>query len=84
VQAYLRQQNAILARADQRPLLPTIRCPTLVLVGEQDEATPPALSREMAAAIPGARLVIVPECGHLATLERPAAVTQAMAGWLAA
>ena len=83
-QAYLRQQNAILTRIDSRPLLPTIRCPTLVLVGEQDAATPPALSREMASAIPGAKLVTVPECGHLATLERPEAVTQAMVGWLAA
>ena len=83
-QAYVRQQTAIMHRVDSRPLLPTIRCPTLVLVGEQDEATPPALSHEMATAIPGARLVTVPECGHLATLERPEAVTQAMVGWLAA
>lgn len=82
-QAYVRQQKAIMQRADSRPLLPTIRCPTLVLVGEQDVATPPELSEEMAAAIPGARLVRVPDCGHLSTLERPEAVTKAMAEWLA-
>ncbi len=81
-QAYLRQQKAIMARADSRPLLPAIRCPTLVLVGEQDVATPPELSEEMAAAIPGARLVKVADCGHLSTLEQPEAVTKAMVEWL--
>jgi len=81
-QAYVRQQKAIMGRADSRPLLPTIRCPTLVLVGEQDAATPPELSEEMAAAIPGARLVKVADCGHLSTLERPEAVTKAMVEWL--
>ena len=65
-----------------RPLLPAIRCPTLVLVGAQDEATPPALSDEMAAAIPGARLVKVPECGHLSTMERPEAVTRELVAWM--
>ena len=65
-------------RPDSRPDLGAIRCPTLVLVGDADELTPPALSEEIAAGIRGSRLVIVPECGHLATLERPAAVTQAL------
>jgi pimeloyl-ACP methyl ester carboxylesterase len=81
-QAYVRQQKAIMGRADSRPLLPTIRCPTLVLVGEQDVATPPELSEEMAAAIPDARLVKIPDCGHLSTLERPQAVTKTMVEWL--
>ena len=82
-QAYVRQQRAIMRRADSRPLLPAIRCPTLVLVGEQDVAAPPELSQEMAAAIAGARLVKLPDCGHLSTLERPEAVTKAMMEWLA-
>lgn len=81
-QAYVRQQNAIMGRADSRPLLPAIRCPTLVLVGEQDVATPPDLSDEMAAAIPGAKLVKLPDCGHLSTLERPEAVTEALVAWM--
>lgn len=81
-QAYVRQQKAIMTRADSRPLLPAIRCPTLVLVGAQDEATPPALSEEMVAAIPGARLATVADCGHLSTLERPEAVTQALVEWM--
>ena len=83
-QAFVRQQKAIMARVDLRPLLPTIRCPTLVLVGAQDELTPPHLADEMAAAIPGARLVKVAECGHLSTLEQPAAVTRALLEWLSA
>lgn len=80
--AYVRQQTAIMNRADSRPLLPTIRCPTLVLVGDADAATPPELSREMVEGIPGAKLVVVPQCGHLSTMERPDAVTQAMVDWL--
>jgi pimeloyl-ACP methyl ester carboxylesterase len=83
-QAYVRQQRAIMSRADQRALLPSIRCRALVLVGEQDEATPPALSEEMAGAIPGAALVKVADCGHLSTLERPDVVTKAMVAWMEA
>jgi pimeloyl-ACP methyl ester carboxylesterase len=81
-EAYVRQQKAILTRADSRPLLPSIRCPALVLVGAEDELTPPFLSEEIAAGIPGARLVKVPECGHLSTLERPEAVTKALVEWM--
>lgn len=81
-EAYVRQQRAILTRADSRPLLPSIRCPALVLVGAEDELPPPLLSEEIAAGISGARLVKVPECGHLSTLERPEAVTQALVEWM--
>jgi len=76
--AYLRQQQAIITRMDSRPGLGAIKCPTLVLVGDSDEATPPDLACEMAAAIPGAKLVVVPECGHLSTIERPQAVNKAL------
>jgi pimeloyl-ACP methyl ester carboxylesterase len=81
-EAYVRQQKAIMERVDSRPLLAAIRCPTLVLVGEQDAATPPALSDEMAAAIPGARLAKIAACGHLSTMERPEAVTQELVAWM--
>lgn len=82
--AFVRQQQAILQRPDSRPLLATLRCPTLVLCGEDDQLTPPELSAEMAANIPGARLVKVPACGHLSTLERPDDVTRALVThWLA-
>lgn len=76
--AFARQQAAISARPDSRPSLATIRCPTLVLVGAEDALTPPDRATEMAEAIPGARLVTVPDCGHLSTLERPEPVTRAL------
>jgi len=82
--AFVRQQQAIMTRPDCRPLLPSIRCPTLVLVGDGDELTPPALSEEIAAGIAGAHLVVVPDCGHLSTLERPEAVSRALIEWLSA
>jgi len=84
VEAYLRQQQAIIARPDSRPTLRAIRCPTLMLVGAEDKGTPPELAREIAAGIAGARLVVVPECGHLSTLERPQAVTKALVEWMQA
>jgi pimeloyl-ACP methyl ester carboxylesterase len=81
-EVFLRQQRALMTRADARPLLATIRCPTLVLVGDGDELTPPALSRELAEGIAGSRLVIVPDCGHLSTMEQPEAVNRALAEWM--
>ena len=78
----MRQQRAIMTRPDRRPQLASIRCPTLVLVGDGDELTPPMLSEEIAAGIAGARLVRVPDCGHLSTLERPQAVNEALVEWL--
>ena len=80
--AYLRQQSANIGRSDSRALLGSIRCPTLVLVGDGDELTPPERAAEMARGIAGARLVSVPRCGHLSTLERPDEVTQALIAWL--
>jgi pimeloyl-ACP methyl ester carboxylesterase len=83
-EAYVRQQKAIMGRVDSRSLLAAIRVPTLVLVGEEDAATPPALSDEMAAAIPGARLARIAACGHLSTMECPEAVTQELVAWMSA
>ncbi len=80
--AYLRQQGAILDRPDSRPNLPGIRVPTLVLAGEADAMTPPALSAEIAAGIPGALLRLVPGAGHLPPLEQPVAVTGLLLDWL--
>jgi pimeloyl-ACP methyl ester carboxylesterase len=80
--AFKRQQTAIMARPDNRPLLPSIHCPTLVLVGREDALTPVELSQEIAAGILGARLEIVPDCGHLSSMERPEAVNRALRAWL--
>jgi pimeloyl-ACP methyl ester carboxylesterase len=83
-EAFLRQQQAIMSRPDSRPGLSAIACPTLVLVGDGDELTPPMLAQEIAAGIRGSRLVTIPGCGHLSTVERPQAVTQALVEWMAA
>jgi len=83
-EAFVRQQKAIMARPDSRPLLATIRCPTLVLVGDGDELTPPELAKEIAGGISSANLVLVPDCGHLSTLEKPDVVNAALAEWLGA
>jgi pimeloyl-ACP methyl ester carboxylesterase len=82
--AFLRQQRAIMARRDYRPLLAAIRVPTLVLCGREDAITPPEMHHEMAAAVPDATLVVLPNCGHLAPLERPGAVAAQLAAWLGA
>ncbi len=81
--AFVRQQKAIISRPDSRPSLPQIGCPTLVLVGENDELTTPELAREIAGGIPGAKLTIVADSGHLSTLEQPEAVNAALSDWLA-
>lgn len=82
VAGYTRQQEAIIARIDSRPHLAAIRCPTLVLCGRDDLLTPVALHEEMANAIPGARLVVAPQCGHLSPLEQPQLVTMNLVHWL--
>jgi len=82
--AFLRQQKAILGRPDSLPTLVTIRCPTLVLCGREDALTPVDGHTEIAAGIADARLTIVEDCGHMATMERPEAVNAAMREWLAA
>ncbi|PIW28376.1 MAG: alpha/beta hydrolase [Rhodospirillales bacterium CG15_BIG_FIL_POST_REV_8_21_14_020_66_15] len=81
--AYRRQQTAIINRPDNRANLSRIACPTLVLCGRQDVLTPPTVHEEMASAIPGAKLVIVENCGHLSPLERPEAVSAVLRYWLA-
>src|SRR3569833_2302159 len=81
--AMMRLAPERIARPDSRPMLGGIRCPTLVLVGDADVATPPELSREIAAGIAGAKLVVVPNCAHLSTLEQPEAVNAALIDWLA-
>lgn len=79
---FRRQTRAIIGRPDSRPDLAGITIPALVLVGDQDAVTPPEIAREMADAIPGARLSIIPDSGHVSTLEQPEAITQALLDWL--
>jgi pimeloyl-ACP methyl ester carboxylesterase len=82
VEAFVRQQRSIMQRPDARSQLASIKCPTVVLTGDSDVLTPPNLAKEMAEGITGSRLVIVPDCGHLSTLERPDAVNTALIAWL--
>ena len=82
-EAFLRQQRAIMGRPDSRPGLPGIACPTVVICGRDDVLTPVALSDEIAGLIPGAHLVLIDDCGHLSTMERPEAVNVAFRKWLA-
>ena len=78
------QQEAIIARADSRPDLGRIKIPTLVLVGEGDQITPPDAAEEMHRGIAGSRLVVVPRAGHLALLEQRDAVQEALRDWAGA
>ncbi len=81
-QQLIAQNRAVMAREDMRPLLPQIACPALVVCGECDGLTPPERAHEMADAIPGARLEIVPGAGHMLTMEQPARVTALLLEWL--
>jgi 3-oxoadipate enol-lactonase len=70
-------------RHDSTGLLPTLAgLPTLVIVGEDDSVTPPESARRMAAAIPGARMVVVPGAAHVPPVEQPAATTAAIREFL--
>ena len=78
------QMNALLARPEAGDLLPNIACPALILTGSHDAWSPPVRHEEMAAAIPNSTLVIVPDCGHMSTMECPGAITKAIQYWLGA
>lgn len=60
-----------LATLDLRPLLPAVKVPVLVLVGEQDEATPPPMSHELNAGLPNSRLLVLAGCAHVPQLQAP-------------
>jgi pimeloyl-ACP methyl ester carboxylesterase len=76
------QVRALLARPDATAVLDQIRCPALLLTGEEDGWSPPAQHAGMHAKIAGSTLVIVPGSGHMSMLERPAEVSAALRAWL--
>ncbi|MBD8891974.1 alpha/beta fold hydrolase [Roseibium litorale] len=80
--AFIRQMEAIMARDDARPFLPSISCPTLVVVGDGDTLTPPSLAQEIHELIPDSELVTIAGSGHLSTLEAPDEVIAALSAWL--
>jgi pimeloyl-ACP methyl ester carboxylesterase len=78
------QIEALLARPDATALLRGIACPTMVLCGREDGWSSVAQHDEMVAMIPGAQLAVVEQCGHMAPMERPREVGEALAAWLRA
>jgi pimeloyl-ACP methyl ester carboxylesterase len=81
-EAYVRQLTAVIGRTDSRPTLAAIDCPTLVVTGDEDNTISNALSVEMADGIAGARLTMIPQCGHFPQLEQPRATMDALVEWL--
>jgi pimeloyl-ACP methyl ester carboxylesterase len=79
---FARQQAALLTRPDAEAHLSGIRCPTALIVGRQDGWSSPEQHEAIAALIPGATLTVIEDCGHMAPMERPGAVTDALARWL--
>ena len=79
---FARQQTALLTRPDAEAHLHEIRCPTALIVGRQDGWSPVEQHEAMAALIPGATLTVIEDCGHMAPMERPEAVTSALQDWL--
>ena len=81
--AYVRQNRAVTARKDLRPVLATIAVPTTVIVGEEDRLTPVELSQEIHALTPGSTLHVIPGCGHLPPIEAPDAMAALLTEWMA-
>jgi len=78
----IRQNRAIMVRPDARLHLTSMTCPTLVMCGDGDQLTPPECSHEIAESIPGARMLLLPQCGHMLTMEQPQLVNTALLQWL--
>jgi len=81
-EAFRRQQEAIIGRIDSRAHLKAIRCPTLVVAGHDDALMTVEILKELADGIPGSRLTVIEDCGHMAPIEQPARVLEALVGWL--
>jgi pimeloyl-ACP methyl ester carboxylesterase len=76
------QVKALLARPDASAVLEQIQCPTLLLTGREDGWSGPAQHKAMSGKIAGSQLVIVPDCGHMSMMERPAEVSAALRAWI--
>jgi pimeloyl-ACP methyl ester carboxylesterase len=82
VEAFLRQESAIIGRIDSRPHLGRIRCRTLVVAAREDALMPVELLEELARGIPRSTLAIIEDCGHMASMERPGEVAELLGAWL--
>ncbi len=81
--AYIRQQTAIIGRANSRPMLRELKMETLIVVGDSDQLTPPVAAKEMSELIAGSKLEVLPNTGHMSTLERPDRVAKLLVEWIA-
>jgi pimeloyl-ACP methyl ester carboxylesterase len=81
-EAFRRQQEAIIHRSDSRPHLKAIACPTAVVAARNDQLMPVELLQELADGIAGARLTLIEDCGHMAPIEQPDRVLEAIVAWL--
>ena len=79
---FIRQSRALQRRRDQQAVLRKCKVPALVLCGEHDQLCPVKRHSFMAELIPNAELVVLPDAGHLPTLEQPDAVTAALSKWM--
>ena len=84
VDAFVREERAIMSRPDSLGTLSNISCPTLILCGRQDAVTSVERHEEIARAVAGSELAILETCGHLSTLEHPDEVSAALRRWLGA
>ena len=82
-ETYVRQNEAVLARQDLRPVLATIAVPCFVVVGEQDRMTPLALSVAIHEAVEGSQLHVIPDCSHLPPIEKPEVMADLLRALLA-
>ena len=80
--AYVGQNEAVLARDDLLPILATICVPANVVVGGADMKIPLACSEELSNGIANSKLYVIPQCGHLPPIERPAVVAELIRNWL--
>ncbi len=81
-EAFVRQETAIIGRADSRPHLAKIACPTLVVAGREDALMPLELLEEIARGVPRGTLAVIERCGHIPSLEQPEELTELLVSWL--
>ena len=84
VEIYARQEELAAIRPNRRPDLSRIDCPTIVVCGRDDAATPLAFSEEIAAGIKDSQLIVIERCGHLVTMEKPEETSAILRNWLRA
>lgn len=80
--AFLNQNAALLDRHDRRPILETLDVPVLIACGALDQVTPVAIHEELAERCEFAQTAVIPDAGHLSTIDQPKAATRVLADWL--